>query len=46
MALAVDLYQGLAGRNVHPGSSAGKEPTYNAGDLGQFLGWQVPLEKG
>ena len=28
------------------GSSAGKESTCNAGDPGQFLGWEDPLEKG
>ena len=28
-----------------PGSSAGKESSYNAGDLGSFLSWEVPLEK-
>ena len=44
VASAVDLCQGLAGRNVYTGSSAGKEPTYDAGDPGQFLGQQVPLE--
>lgn len=45
MALAVDLRQGLAGRNIYAGSLAGKEPTYDAGDPGQLLGQQVPLEK-
>jgi len=29
-----------------PGRSAGKESAYNAGDLIQFLGQKVPLEKG
>ena len=29
-----------------PGSSAGKESTYDAGDLGQSLGWEILLEKG
>ena len=28
------------------GGSDGKESTYNAGDLVQFLGWEGPLEKG
>lgn len=28
-----------------PGSSAGKESTYNAEALVQFLGWEDPLEK-
>ena len=27
-------------------SSAGKESTCNAGDLGSTLGWEDPLEKG
>ena len=30
---------------VFPGSSAGKESAYNAGDPVWFLGWEVPLEK-
>ena len=29
-----------------PGGSDGKEPTCNAGDLGQSLGWEDPLEEG
>ena len=29
-----------------PGSSAGKESAYNAGDPGSILGWEDPLEKG
>ena len=29
-----------------PGSSTGKESACNAGDRGQFLGWEDPLEKG
>ena len=28
-----------------PDSSAGKESTCNAGDLGLILGWEDPLEK-
>ena len=27
-----------------PGSSAGKEPACNAGDLGLILSWEDPLE--
>ena len=29
-----------------PGSSAGKEPACNAGDLGLILSWEDPLEEG
>ena len=29
-----------------PYGSAGKESTYNVGDLGLFLGWEDPLEEG
>jgi len=29
-----------------PCGSAGKESTYNAGDLGLIAGWEDPLEKG
>ena len=29
-----------------PGSSDGKEPACNAGDLGQSLDWEDTLEKG
>ena len=36
---SVYLYYGF------PGSSAGKESTYNAGDLGSILGQEDPLEK-
>ena len=28
-----------------PGGSDGKEPAYNAGDLGSISGWEDPLEK-
>ena len=31
--------------SVFPGGSAGKEPAYNAGDLGSTPGWEDPLEK-
>ena len=29
-----------------PGSSAGKESAFNAGDPGSIPGWEDPLEKG
>ena len=29
-----------------PGGSDGREPDYNAGDLGLIPGWEDPLEKG
>jgi len=33
-------------RRGFPCGSAGKESACNAGDLGSFLGWEDPLEKG
>ena len=32
--------------NVLPGGSDGKESICNVGDLGSYLGWEDPLEKG